>query len=63
MIEELKNGTNVMLRKRLAVTPEADRQCTVQYKIFTYEGLIARADTEIEWARRGLDLINSLDER
>ncbi|WP_332601639.1 PadR family transcriptional regulator [Arthrobacter sp. S2(2024)] len=62
MIQELKNGTNVMLRKRLAVTPDADRRRTLEYKIFTYEGLVARADTEIEWARRGLALIDSLEE-
>jgi PadR family transcriptional regulator AphA len=34
----------------------------VQYKIFTYEGLIARAETEIEWGRRGLELIGSLED-
>ncbi|UZX04589.1 PadR family transcriptional regulator [Arthrobacter sp. CDRTa11] len=61
MIEELRNGTNVMLSKRLAKTPEADRRRTIEYKIFTYEGLIARAETEIAWARRGLDLIDSLE--
>jgi PadR family transcriptional regulator AphA len=61
MINQLRAGTNVMLTKRLAVTPEEDRRRTTEYKIFTYEGLIARADTEIEWARRGLKLIDSLD--
>lgn len=61
MIEELRNGTNVMLKKRLEMTPEADRRRTTQFKIFTYEGLIARAETEIAWARRGLDLIDLLD--
>lgn len=61
MINELRTGANVMLSKRLAVTPEADRRRTTAYKIFTYEGLIARAETEIEWARRGLKLVDSLD--
>jgi DNA-binding PadR family transcriptional regulator len=60
MIQELRAGTNDMLRKRLAITPEADRHRTVAYKIFTYEGLVDRAETEIEWARRGLRLIDSL---
>lgn len=60
MIEALRAGTNEMLNKRLAVTPEADRRRTIEYKIFTYEGLIARADTEIDWAKRGLKLIDSL---
>jgi PadR family transcriptional regulator, regulatory protein AphA len=62
MVEELRSGTNVMLRKRLEVTPEADRRRTTQFKIFTYEGLIARAETEIDWAQRGLELIDLLDD-
>ena len=44
MIDELRSGTNVMLSKRLGCTPRADRQRTTQYKIFTYEGLVARAE-------------------
>ena len=60
MIAELRAGTNEMLSKRLAVTPEADRQRTIEYKVFTYEGLIARAETEIEWGKQGLKLIDAL---
>lgn len=60
MIDQLRAGTNEMLRKRLAATAEADRQRTVEYKVFTYEGLIARAETEIEWGKRGLKLIDAL---
>jgi DNA-binding PadR family transcriptional regulator len=62
MIQELRTGTSVMLVKRLAVTPKADHRRTTEYKIFTYEGLIARAETEIAWARRGLELIDSLED-
>ena len=62
MITELRAGTNEMLSKRLAATPEADRQRTIEYKVFTYEGLIARAETEIEWAKRGLKLIDALSD-
>ena len=61
MIYELRSGTNIMLSKRLEVTPEEDRRRTTEFKIFTYEGLIARAETEINWARRGLDLIDLLE--
>jgi hypothetical protein len=50
-----------MLGKRLAVTPEADRRRTTEYKIFTYECLIARAETEIVWGRCGLEIIDSLE--
>lgn len=60
MIAGLRAGTNEMLNKRLAATPEADRRRTIEYKIFTYEGLIARAEIEIEWGKRGLKLIDSV---
>jgi PadR family transcriptional regulator AphA len=60
MITGLRAGANEMLNKRLAATPEADRRRTLEYKVFTYEGLIARAETEIEWGRRGLKLIDTL---
>ncbi|MFB8371829.1 PadR family transcriptional regulator [Pseudarthrobacter sp. NPDC055928] len=59
MIAELRGATNEMLNKRLAATPEQDRRRTLEYKIFTYEGLIARAETEIEWGKQGLRLIDS----
>ena len=52
---------NPMLMRRLAVTPEADRERVVAYKRFAYEGLVERARGEIEWARRGLDLVDKLD--
>ncbi|WP_442542655.1 hypothetical protein ACSBOX_11940 [Arthrobacter sp. KN11-1C] len=61
MISELRVGTNIMLRKHLEMTAEADRLRTTEFKIFTYKGLIARAETEIAWARRGLELIDHLD--
>ncbi len=60
MIAELRGATNEMLNKRLAATAEQDRRRTLEYKIFTYEGLIARAETEIEWGEQGLRLIDSL---
>lgn len=52
---------NPMLMRRLAVTPEDQRERTVAYKRFAYEGLVERARGEIEWARRGLDLVDSLE--
>ncbi|KAA9108348.1 PadR family transcriptional regulator [Microbacterium rhizomatis] len=52
---------NPMLVRRLAVTPEADRERTIAFKRFAYEGLVERARIEIEWARRGLSLVDRLD--
>lgn len=52
---------NPMLMRRLAATSDADRERTIAYKRFTYEGLVDRARAEIAWARRGLELVDRLD--
>ncbi|MEO3934906.1 PadR family transcriptional regulator [Pseudarthrobacter sp. ATCC 49987] len=52
---------NPMLVRRLAVTEPADRERTIAFKRFTYEGLVDRARVEIAWAERGLMLIDELE--
>ena len=52
---------NPMLVRRLAGTPPEDRDRTIAFKRFTYEGLVDRARGEIAWARRGLDLVEGLE--
>ena len=52
--------SNPMLVRRLEVTPEDERERTIAYKRFAYEGLVERARGEIAWARRGLDLVDQL---
>lgn len=61
-INELEQGTNSMLTRRLENTTPELHKATVAYKRFTYEGLIARAEAEIQWATRGLELINRLNQ-
>lgn len=61
-VREIDEGTSPMLARRLAHTPEADREKTVAYKRFTYEGLIAQAEAEVAWANRGLKLIDKLNQ-
>ena len=61
-IEEIDNGTNAMLAKRLAHSPVEQHRRINAFKRFTYEGLIARADQELAWATRGLALIDELSE-
>lgn len=60
-VREIDEGTSPMLARRLAHTPEVDREKTVAYKRFTYEGLIAQAEAEVAWAHRGLKLIDKLN--
>jgi PadR family transcriptional regulator, regulatory protein AphA len=51
---------NPMLVRRLEVTPVEERERTIAFKRFTYEGLVARALTEIAWAENGLALLAEL---
>jgi PadR family transcriptional regulator AphA len=57
----IDSRTNPMLMRRLAVTQPEERDRTVAYKHFAYEGLCDRARGEIEWARRGLELVDRLE--
>lgn len=49
-----------LLRKRLAQAPPEQHDEIIRFKVFAYRGMIARARTEIEWAREGLALIDEL---
>lgn len=60
-LERIDAVTNPMLRRRLAVTADTDRERTIGFKRFAYEGLVERARGEIDWARRGLELVARLE--
>lgn len=60
-LSQIEDMTSPMLGRRLQITPPEDRERTVAYKRFTYEGLAERARSEIAWARRGLDLVDRLE--
>lgn len=49
-----------LLLARLERTPPAEQHAVVEFKAFAYSGLIARARTEVEWAREGLRLLDRL---
>jgi len=59
-LTHIENLSNPMLTRRLNVTPDSERERTIAFKRFAYEGLVERARLEIAWARRGLDLVDSL---
>jgi len=59
--ERIISRSHPMLMRRLAATPEADHERTVAFKRHTYEGLVERAEAEIRWARRGLELLDDLE--
>ncbi|MFW0793481.1 PadR family transcriptional regulator [Gordonia sp. CPCC 205515] len=61
MRETILATTHPNIAKRLEKYPAADHEKIVAYKAFTYEGLIDKSRAEIAWARRGLDLVDSLN--
>jgi PadR family transcriptional regulator AphA len=61
MIAALQDRSNPILATRLEGAPESDWAKIAGYKIFTYEGMIERANAEIQWATRGLELIDNLE--
>jgi DNA-binding PadR family transcriptional regulator len=57
----LIDRTHPTLVRRLARIPSADHDRIVAWKVFAYDGLIAQARLQIEWARRGLELVETFD--
>jgi PadR family transcriptional regulator AphA len=57
MARALRDRTDPILLERLAVRPEEEHNAIVASKVLAYEGLIARARMEIEWARSGLAML------
>jgi DNA-binding PadR family transcriptional regulator len=60
-LDHIDNLSNPMLVRRLAITADEDRERTIEFKRFAYEGLVERARIEIAWAERGLGLVARLD--
>ncbi|GAA3545528.1 helix-turn-helix transcriptional regulator [Nonomuraea rosea] len=61
-VDQLARRETALLRRRLAGAPAASHDAIVAYKVHAYRGLISRARTEIEWANRGLELIDRLSD-
>ena len=60
-IDQIDDGSSPVLSRRLEGKDAAEQQRIASFKRFAYEGLLARADAEISWGRRGLALIESHD--
>lgn len=58
-IDQIDDGTSPVLNRRLVGKDEGERRRISGFKRFAYEGLLARADVEISWARRGLALLDT----
>lgn len=60
-LDDIEHMSSTVLNRRLAHTADADRERTIAFKRFAYEGLAERARGEIAWAREGLGLIDELE--
>jgi len=52
----LQSRDEPQLAERLSRLPAEQHDAVVASKVFAYEGLVARAHMEIDWARRGMEL-------
>lgn len=59
--DQLDRRDTDLLRLRLSRTPDAAHDALVAFKVHVYRGLVERARTEVEWARRGLRLLDRLE--
>lgn len=57
----IKAGTDPAISRRLESAPQSDRERIIAYKVHMYDGMIAQANMEIDWAREGLDLVNRMN--
>ena len=58
----VRDREHPLVRQRLEIFDAADHERIVAFKVFAYEGLVARAEQEIAWAERGLRLLEELGE-
>jgi DNA-binding PadR family transcriptional regulator len=62
-LESIRDHSHPIVAKRLEAAPEQEWRRITAFKEFTYEGLVAQAELEIEWAEHGLRLIDELSTR
>jgi PadR family transcriptional regulator AphA len=61
MYDDIEARRVPLLRRRMETFPEGERDAIVAFKRFAFEGEIARAEAEIAWAKRGIELIDRLE--
>lgn len=62
-IDGIKNRRSNLLRSRLEHRPEDAHEAIVEYRVHALSAHVARAEAEIAWAERGLELVERLEER
>ena len=59
--QEIRDRTSATLARRFQSTAPETHDRIAAFKLFAYEGKIARASAEIAWAEHGLALLDELD--
>jgi hypothetical protein len=59
----ITNRRSNLLRSRLANRPEDAHEAIVEYRVHALGAHVARAEAEIAWAERGLELVERLEEQ
>ncbi|WP_338890889.1 PadR family transcriptional regulator [Rhodococcus sovatensis] len=54
--------TDPAIVRRLEARPDSEHEQIVAFKVFSYSGMIARSQSEIEWASTGLELVDRLND-
>ena len=62
-IDGIVNRRSNLLRSRLHNRPESAHDAIVSYRVHALEAHVARAQAEIAWAERGLELVEGLAEQ
>ncbi|AOX45899.1 PadR family transcriptional regulator [Microbacterium sp. BH-3-3-3] len=62
-LDSIRRRSHPILARRLETDTDHDPEAVVAFKVFTYEGFLDRAEGEIAWARRGLELLDRLHPR
>ncbi len=60
-INRIRSGSQPILSRRFAGKSETEIRRMTAFKIFAYQGVVDRSETEIAWARSGLELLRELD--
>lgn len=59
--DALRSASTSLMQTRLGRAESDEARAAIRaYKVHVYEGLVARADAEISWAERGVQLVDDL---
>ena len=59
--DAIRERRAALIRKRLEKRPRRDHEAIVEFKAYAFDRLVALADAEIAWARRGLEIVDRLE--